>query len=608
MFHWICPECGREIPPAMKECPACDPKAAPVATAPPVPEAVKSSPLEQATPEKPAVPETRISAAPPLPVPAQPAKILSEPEADPLLAMAEQIRSAQGGYAAPPVAEPRPEPVASAPEQPEMVGLAQLAAVLGTATSPGVGPALEAPVKPIPAPAAGAPPRPITPYPLALAPGSQAIALLAPPETAAAAPAEQQVAAAPLAPVASALAAVDAPVVSLQAAPMAVETPMLQTDPHPEARTEEAETLVLQTEAQPAAQTVEAPETPGQRNEAESSAQIVEAPVAPAAVEASVEPAEAQPPALAVEAPVAPAAEEVPVLKSEAQPVQAPAPAAPVAQDTPLSELDKPQPAAPAVEAQATPPPPLNDLYPPLLKELSAAQEVPAKDNPPSGSRLQLAPLQDYASTAGRAFRPAAPPAQILSPDSGPRMTLPGPALPPGLVSLQSAKVVTVIGDEKSPGKRRMPGWVISALLMLGIPIAGGLLLLYFQPLQHSSADATPAEEVQVPAIPAAASHSLAQFVEVTGFRIVVDFNKKSEIHYLVVNHSAADLSDMTLYVTVRNASAKPGQPPVTRFSFRAPGLGPFGSKEMSSPIEKLNRSITLPDWQDLRAEVQIGQ
>ena len=26
MFHWICPECGREIPPAVKECPVCDPQ------------------------------------------------------------------------------------------------------------------------------------------------------------------------------------------------------------------------------------------------------------------------------------------------------------------------------------------------------------------------------------------------------------------------------------------------------------------------------------------------------------------------------------------------------------------------------------------------------
>ena len=34
MFHWICPECGREIPPAVKECPVCDPQAAELAAPP----------------------------------------------------------------------------------------------------------------------------------------------------------------------------------------------------------------------------------------------------------------------------------------------------------------------------------------------------------------------------------------------------------------------------------------------------------------------------------------------------------------------------------------------------------------------------------------------
>ncbi len=34
MFHWICPECGREIAPTIRECPACDPVAATVETAP----------------------------------------------------------------------------------------------------------------------------------------------------------------------------------------------------------------------------------------------------------------------------------------------------------------------------------------------------------------------------------------------------------------------------------------------------------------------------------------------------------------------------------------------------------------------------------------------
>src|SRR5258706_14582838 len=33
MFHWICPECGREIAPTVRECPVCDPVAARVETA-----------------------------------------------------------------------------------------------------------------------------------------------------------------------------------------------------------------------------------------------------------------------------------------------------------------------------------------------------------------------------------------------------------------------------------------------------------------------------------------------------------------------------------------------------------------------------------------------
>src|SRR5579862_1815066 len=33
MFHWICPECGREIAPTVRECPVCDPVAATVETA-----------------------------------------------------------------------------------------------------------------------------------------------------------------------------------------------------------------------------------------------------------------------------------------------------------------------------------------------------------------------------------------------------------------------------------------------------------------------------------------------------------------------------------------------------------------------------------------------
>jgi hypothetical protein len=62
------------------------------------------------------------------------------------------------------------------------------------------------------------------------------------------------------------------------------------------------------------------------------------------------------------------------------------------------------------------------------------------------------------------------------------------------------------------------------------------------------------------------------------------------------------------VYVTLRTADAKPGQPPVCRFSFRAPTLSAFESKEMTSPIEKLSHPVTLPEWQELRPDVQIAQ
>jgi hypothetical protein len=143
--------------------------------------------------------------------------------------------------------------------------------------------------------------------------------------------------------------------------------------------------------------------------------------------------------------------------------------------------------------------------------------------------------------------------------------------------------------------------------VMLGLLIVGVGVVFYLLPLPRSSAESkTPPPETT--SVSAAGSHPLSTFIEVTGFRILVDFNKKSEIHYLVVNHSSAELADMTVFVTLRSGTAKPGQPPLCRFSFRAPNLAPFESKEMTSNIEKLSRSITLPEWQDLRSEVQIAQ
>ena len=85
-----------------------------------------------------------------------------------------------------------------------------------------------------------------------------------------------------------------------------------------------------------------------------------------------------------------------------------------------------------------------------------------------------------------------------------------------------------------------------------------------------------------------------------------MEVNKKPQIHYLVVNHSNAPLHSMTVYVTLRASTSKPGQPPLSRFSFRSPDLAAFEAKEMASPIERVVGPLDLPDWQDLRADVEV--
>jgi hypothetical protein len=86
MFTWICPQCGREVPPAYTECPDCTRKPQPVATAAPPPSAVAyQAPAAAAVAAAPPPPEIKPLAPPiepehspappaPAPFPRQPRK------------------------------------------------------------------------------------------------------------------------------------------------------------------------------------------------------------------------------------------------------------------------------------------------------------------------------------------------------------------------------------------------------------------------------------------------------------------------------------------------------------------------------------------------------
>jgi hypothetical protein len=222
--------------------------------------------------------------------------------------------------------------------------------------------------------------------------------------------------------------------------------------------------------------------------------------------------------------------------------------------------------------------------------------------------------LQDYSAAAVRAIRPAAPQRQILTPDAGPRITLPGPALPRELNSLAEAGLRAVRAEAPRLSSRSARSWLVSAMVTVTLMGVLFIAMLYsqFRPATKpgeapAAVEAAAPDPVDPPPV-APVSYSLSKAVEVTGFRLVSEANKKPEIHFLVVNHSAANLSNVTVYVTLRASAAKPGQAPLSRFSFRAPKLGPLESQELVSFPEKLPRTSGLPEWQDLRADIELSQ
>src|SRR5579862_4212080 len=105
MFHWICPECGREIPPTVRECAVCDPRTiaeepAPVGVVEAPTSAVESASLSLRKSAGGRIDAPRIDAIgtavmtldePPPFTPDRPDEHLEEVEVPPLAGRAEQL-------------------------------------------------------------------------------------------------------------------------------------------------------------------------------------------------------------------------------------------------------------------------------------------------------------------------------------------------------------------------------------------------------------------------------------------------------------------------------------------------------------------------------------
>jgi hypothetical protein len=184
--------------------------------------------------------------------------------------------------------------------------------------------------------------------------------------------------------------------------------------------------------------------------------------------------------------------------------------------------------------------------------------------------------------------------------------TLAGPTLPPQLLNFDHQN------SSLRQGRRRWTMWPLS-LLVITVIILG-----LVSALEHWTQDrdtrvasiAPPAQTTKpapAPRLPVVEEHPAARSVEVAGIRIVSGPNKKPQLQFIVINHSASELTGLNVHIAVRSVDT-PADTPLFTVSSPVASLGPNQSKEIRTDLNSSIQPSQIPDWQSLRTEVLVGR
>jgi hypothetical protein len=98
----------------------------------------------------------------------------------------------------------------------------------------------------------------------------------------------------------------------------------------------------------------------------------------------------------------------------------------------------------------------------------------------------------------------------------------------------------------------------------------------------------------------------LAKYIELAGFRLSESGAGKMKVKFAAINHSDADLGDLTVKIRLFTNVSKPGDEPITEFQAKIPSVGPEETKDVDTSATTKLRLYELPDWQFLRYDFDI--
>lgn len=136
----------------------------------------------------------------------------------------------------------------------------------------------------------------------------------------------------------------------------------------------------------------------------------------------------------------------------------------------------------------------------------------------------------------------------------------------------------------------------------------GGVLALfaaaYYVMGMHNSSSSAPTTKEVTPKTET--MNPLQKYIEVVGVRLMSAKGGQS-VRFLVVNHAAAELSDLSANVTLYANTQRSEEDPVGTFQFHLNSIGANESKEMTAPLKTDKAAYDMPeDWRNISADVQV--
>ena len=140
---------------------------------------------------------------------------------------------------------------------------------------------------------------------------------------------------------------------------------------------------------------------------------------------------------------------------------------------------------------------------------------------------------------------------------------------------------------------------ILFAFAVLGV-VAGVLWLL------GATGAPKPTAVVESPAAKAGGkTNPYQKYIEISGVRFSEDARKKMQVHFVITNHSNADIPALAGNVTAWGRTRTSEEDAAGSFAFKTELKG-YESKEMTVAFTTKHKIYELPDWQNVSVDLQI--